>query len=631
MPVMAGKPVFKVNCGLPISVFSITFAPDFFTIMDLISPGDLRKAFPHIPSFLNDLPIRVLFGLLDLPRVNAVYEHIRELPGLQCIDQLLAEFQVGYTVAQADLDNIPTSGGFIAVTNHPFGGIDGLVMLKVFATARDDYKTLVNFLLKKIAPLSPYFLDVNPFENYRDIRSSLGGLKSALMHLQREGCIGIFPAGEVSSFKIGEWGITDREWQPAVLKFIRKAGVPVIPVFIEGHNSLLFNLLGIVHPSLRTLRLASEQFNKKGLQVQMRIGSPISVKEQNDLGKLKEYGAFLRMKCYSLGSSLSGESKQSFSGNKIQISIADAAPVDSITKEISTLRENHLLFQIQEFQLFCAPAEKIPCILPEIGRLREITYREVGEGTNNALDIDRYDAYFEQLIIWDDRAKRIIGGYRLGKGDRIIADRGPSGFYISTLFRIDPVFTPVLEVSIELGRSYIIREYQKKPLSLFLLWKGILYLLLNNPAYRYLIGPVSIPNGIRPISKTLTVKFLKENFIHKEFSGYLKPGNPFRASGKFPGIARFLKYTGSDVSRADKFIRDLDPEYKMPVLLKKYLSVNAEVLGFNVDPLFSNCLDVLIILDLFEVPYNLIEALAKEVNTPSLLNRFQKENSKIHI
>jgi putative hemolysin len=335
------------------------------------------------------------------------------------------------------------------------------------------------------------------------------------------------------------------------------------------------------------------------------------------------------MRSDTLGKSLEPDRKRRTITSVPAIPIASPGPRSLIEKEIASLRTDHFLFTIQEFHLFCAPAALIPETLREIGRLREVTFREAGEGTNTSIDIDRFDRYFEQLIIWDDKARRIVGGYRIGKGDRIIEEHGISGFYISTLFRIDPVFTPVLEVSIELGRSYIVKEYQKKPLSLFLLWKGILYLLLKNTEYRFLIGPVSIPNGFREASKELTVHFLRENYLHQEFSEFIMARTPFRNRGRFQGKEQFLNYTGSDMSRIEKFIQDMDPPFKLPVLLKKYISVNAEVLGFNVDPLFSNCLDVLIILDLYEVPLEMIEGLSKELKEPSLLLRFQKGNRKL--
>ena len=284
-----------------------------------------------------------------------------------------------------------------------------------------------------------------------------------------------------------------------------------------------------------------------------------------------------------------------------------------------------MLFRVKESCVFCVPSSKIPVILKEIGRRREITFREVGEGTGKSIDTDRYDPYFEQLFIWDDADKQIVGGYRVGKGNQILTNFGIKGFYITSLFKINRRFSPILNVSIELGRSFIIREYQKKILSLFLLWKGILYLLLKNPNYRYLLGPVSISNEFSSYAKSLCAEFLRANYFNSEFAEYIRPRNPFRPrTGRVIEKELFLKHTEKDVQRLDNFIQDFDPKYKTPILLKKYLSVNAEVLGFNVDPQFNNCLDALMILDLFEVPVSTIESLAKEFDDQSLLERFRK-------
>jgi len=437
--------------------------------------------------------------------------------------------------------------------------------------------------------------------------------------------MGFFPAGEVSSYKLKHLAITDREWQHSILKFIKKARVPIVPVYFAGHNSIQFNVLGFIDPVLRTAKLPSELFNKGGREIQVRIGVPVMVEEQDEFKDITDYGRFLRMKTYALGLTGKPEKFKYKLLNHSTEPIIDPIPDDLVRKEIEQLKTEHLLFRIKENFVFCVPSAKIPNILKELGRRREKTYREVGEGTNKSLDVDQYDPYFEQLFIWDENEKQLVGGYRVGKGNQILTNFGMKGFYITSLFKISRKFAPILNVSLELGRSFIIKEYQKKPLSLFLLWKGILYLLLKNPNYRYLLGPVSISNEFKSYSKTLCVEFLKANYFNSEFAGYIKARNPckLRLLRIFEKDL-FLKYTEKDVGRLDSFIHDFDPQYRTPVLLRKYLSVNAEILGFNIDPLFNNCLDALMMLDLFEVPFPTIEGLAKEFHDQSLLERFRK-------
>ncbi|MFH1159759.1 MAG: GNAT family N-acyltransferase [bacterium] len=595
--------------------------------MDLITPRQLVEANKYLQYFGGETLARIILRLLKLDKTNKLYSRSSHLPPQEFITQILQAIQVGHIVDDQELDNIPQTGPFITISNHAYGGIDGLLLLKILPGVRSDYKMLVNFLLTKMEPLKPYFLGVNPFETYKDVKSSFGGLKDAYIHLQGAHPIGIFPAGEVSTVKLQYRGVADKEWQHSILKFIKRSRVPVIPVYFDGHNSAFFHFLGMVHPILRTLKLPSELFNKKGKVIKIRVGTPILVKEQDEFEDIREYGKFLRMKTYALSIPLENKKRQALvapSGPALE-PVIDPVPIDSLVKEIDSIRQEFKLFQIQDQSIFCAPTERIPYLTTEIARLREITYRTVGEGTNKSFDLDHFDQYFEQLFIWDEDEKKITGGYRVGKGRQILEKYGIPGFYISTLFQIDPDFSTVLGVSIELGRSFIVKEYQKKTLSLFMLWKGILYLLLKNPEYRYLIGPVSMSNEFLDVSKALAVEFLKAHYYNSDFAEYIHPNKPFTI-----GIPRkinkqlYLKYVGKDLSRLDRFIQNIDPVYKTPVLFKKYLSVNAEIIGFNVDPLFNNCLDALTILDLFEVPYDMIEGLSKEINDHTILERFKK-------
>jgi len=419
--------------------------------------------------------------------------------------------------------------------------------------------------------------------------------------------------------------VTDKEWQLSMIKFIKKANVPVIPVYFEGRNSTFFQILGLLHPVLRTVKLPSEMFNKRGKTIRIRIGSPITIREQDTFEDYREYGHLLRMKTYALGTGLNQGHHARLIHFTSPEKVIEPVPEELVQAEIESIRKQHHLFRLQNSSVFCVPTEKIPHTMKEIARLREITYREVGEGTNKGFDTDHYDVYFEQLIFWDETAKKIVGGYRIGKGKTLLEKFGVKGFYIASLFEIRDEFTPVLEVAIELGRSFIIKEYQKKTHSLFLLWKGLLYLLLKNPEYRYLIGPVSISNEFMPISKALIVEFLQSNYFNPEFADFVKPTNRFHY--RIPRVIDrnlFLRFVGKDPSRLDRFIGDIDPQFRLPVLLRKYLSVNAEVVGFNVDPKFNNCLDALMVLDLLEFPEDTIEALSKEINDQSILDRFRK-------
>ncbi len=591
--------------------------------MELVNPKDILKASPYLAYLGGENLAKFIMYVLRFSKLNKIYQQIGDKHGVDFIDALLEILEVNYEFDERDLKKIPKEGPFVVVSNHPFGGLDGILLIKLIAKVRPDVKVLANFLLKRVEPISDFFLAVNPFEDHKGAKSSIGGIKNAYEHLKKGGALCIFPAGEVSSYD-AENKITDRQWQYPVLKFIKKAEVPVVPVHFIGKNSRLFHLIGKIHPNLRTAKLPSELLNKKNKLVKIRIGSAISVKEQANFPEIYQFGRYLRAKTYSLCSSI--EVKRFFNYSlKRQPKVEDIIPETDpqlIQAEIGQLSEEHFLFKLKNFAVYCCPSQKIPNLLNEIGRLREITFREVGEGTNQSLDLDEFDLYYNQLFIWDDDAQKLVGAYRIGKGADILHDYGQEGFYLQSLFKMKESFAPVLQQSLELGRSFVVKEYQRQPMSLFLLWKGILYFLLKNPEYRYLIGPVSISNNYSKISKELIIKFIMTHHFDWQMARYIKPRKAFKFQTEDANINVIMENLG-DINMLDRFIGDVDElNTGLPVLLKKYIKLNAKIVGFNVDPLFNNCLDGLILLDVLDVPKSTIESLSKEVNDGSILSRF---------
>src|ERR1700712_4243350 len=250
----------------------------------------------------------LLMEIMKINQVNDLFAQAQPKQGIEFIDAILAGCGIEIEFDERDLRHIPKTGSFIAIANHPYGGIEGLVLLKMLLTVRPDAKLMANFLLKKIPNLSDYFIAVNPFENVEH-SSSISGLKNTLELLANGTPIGIFPAGEVSTYKVDKKEVTDRLWHPVVGKIIAKSKVPVVPVYFHGNNGLLFNLLSLIHPALRTAKLPSELFNKQGHTIKLRIGKPIDVKdfpEYKDASKLLSY---LRAKTYALGTGLEEEKK----------------------------------------------------------------------------------------------------------------------------------------------------------------------------------------------------------------------------------------------------------------------------------------------------------------------------------
>lgn len=583
--------------------------------MKIITKADFSKAAKIDKVYLPGLA-SLLMEVMKINEVNEVFEKAEHLQGPTFVDKILQILGVTVEFDEADLKHIPKEGAFIAIANHPYGGIEGLVLLKLLCMVRPDAKLMANFLLKKIPNLSDYFIAVNPFENIEH-SSSISGIKSTLELLKSGTPIGIFPAGEVSTFKFETQQITDKLWHPVVGKLIAKANVPVVPVYFHGNNGLLFNLLSFIHPSLRTAKLPSELFNKHGHKIKVRIGKPIlpsAISFQNNTTKLLD---FLRARTYALGTGLENEKKifnprKIFKIRKNPKRIVEAIPAEVIEKEIEGLTD-YKVWTERTYEVYISPTTDIPHIIKEIGRLREITFREVGEGTNKPIDLDEYDIYYRHLFIWDTQTKMIVGAYRIGNGDEIFYSRGKRGFYTAELFKIKDQFYPILRTGLELGRSWIRKEYQGKPLPLFLLWKGILKYVLDNPQYRYLIGPVSISNSFTKFSKSLIVDFISSHHFDHELAQYVKPRKAFKVD--FAKIDKdLLLEPNNSLKDLDSLISEIETTHlKVPVLLRQYLALNARIICFNIDPKFSDSLDGFLVVDMEKIPEEMLEKIGKNL------------------
>lgn len=307
-------------------------------------------------------------------------------------------------------------------------------------------------------------------------------------------------------------------------------------------------------------------------------------------------------------------------GNQsMQENIIKATNPELIKNEIKTLT-SQIIVELKNFQAFSAKYQQIPHISQEIGRLRELTYREVGEGTGKSIDLDEFDEFSEHIFIWDSSQEKLVGAYRFLSGKEQLKRKGLDGFYISTLFHLDEKITPILEKSLEIGRSFIINEYQKRPSPLFLLWKALLFSVLQSDA-QYLFGPVSISGEFSEMAKSLTVKFTKANFYHDELTQLVKAKTEFQSVIPEDFLEEdFYNEVGTDFNKLDKFIGKYEPGYHTPILLRQYICLlGTKVIAFNIDPLFNNCLDALIFMDLSKAPQKTIENLVKDFPDPSAI------------
>ena len=427
---------------------------------------------------------RAIMKLAALDRINRLYSDALAYEG-PYPEGLLHAMDVRTEVDPREADRIPPEGPAIVIANHPTGALDGIVLIDWLSKRRPDARFMGNYLLSRIGPLKRYFISVDPFD--AKAAGNVSGMREAMRHLSRGGLLVIFPAGEVATWRKGFRDIGDREWPRGVMRFIRRAEVPVIPLYIDARNSPLFRLAGKLHPMLRTALLPRELLNKKGVGVELRIGSAVLPRKTASLTET-DYNGYLRASVEYF-KPLDGRRRPPRAARRAARKVPDevlgAVDVPLLEAELDSLRGGHRLFEYGSYEVYLAPPDRIPHMMIEIGSLRERTFREIGEGTKNAIDTDRFDSYYYQLFVWDREARRLVGAYRLGMGDRIMERYGLKGFYTNTLFRMKPAMGEVMGKTIELGRSFIVRDYQRKPVSLMLLWKGILYVLLRNGQFPY--------------------------------------------------------------------------------------------------------------------------------------------------
>ena len=588
-------------------------------------------------GFLGTFVGWILMKVLKISSLNNVYNRNKHLSDIEFLDGILDEFQIKFEIPEEDLKRLPKDGAYITVSNHPLGGIDGILLLKLMLEQREDFKIIANFLLHRIEPMKPYIMPVNPFEDRKDAKSSVAGFKSAISHLRDGHPLGIFPAGEVSTYRDGKL-VVDKPWEEAAMKLVKKANVPVVPIYFHAQNSKLFYKLSKISDIFRTAKLPSELFTQKRRVIKVRIGKPISVKNQAEHESLTDFSEFIRRKTYMLSNAFQPKEKiidsissslKSQKSVKAPKQIVTPVSQEAMIKEVDALRaQDCKLLTSKNYEVFLSTAADMPNLLREIGRLREITFRAVGEGTNEPIDLDEFDNYYHHLFLWDSEANVLAGAYRMGLGSQIFANYGINGFYLQDLFGFEPELYKMMGESIEMGRAFIIKEYQHQPMPLFLLWKGIVHTTLRHPEHKYLIGGVSISNQFSEFSKSLMIEFMKSHYYDPYVAQYVHPKKEFKVKLKDADKDFVFDATEADLNKFDKIIDEIEPgALRLPVLLKKYIKQNARLVAFNVDPLFNNAVDGLMYIKIADLPESTVRPVMEEFQA-ELERKFTEQNEE---
>lgn len=545
---------------------------------------------------------------LRFPELNSLYRQTmaisRQAPALSFARRALQAMNVTWKVHASEENPFPAAGPVVVVANHPFGGIEGMLLLALLEPFRRDVKVLANYLLARLPETRDSFIFVDPFGFARSARVNVRPLRQALGWLREGHVLGVFPAGEVSSVDIRTGQVRDPAWSPSVAAIVRRTQATVVPVFFAGHNGPLFNLAGMLHPRLRTLMLPQQLVNKRNRELSVQIGRAIAWREMAEYAADEQLIQYLRLRTYILAEREPRPTRLPAAlpfkrRGKRRLPVAAAGPPEAQAREIAALPPDHLLLSAGELRVYHSGAGHIPEVLRELGRLREITFRAVGEGTGKPLDIDRFDETYLHLFIWNEERHEIVGAYRLGLADEIVAAQGVKGLYTSTCFRFDERLMRHLQPAIELGRSFVRPEYQKAFSPLLLLWRGIGAFVARHPRYTHLFGPVSITNEYRDASRNLILRSLRFSNFEHELARLVRPRRrprrPRRAEWNLPDFHPYV----DNIEMVSTLVQEIENDQKgIPILLRQYLKLGGRLLAFNVDPDFSDALDCLIAVNI---------------------------------
>lgn len=527
--------------------------------------------------------LRMLFNEREINHFLDVNEGIK---GLDFIEKVLEYFDLDYSLISKELENIPPTGRVVIVANHPLGALDALALILMISRVRKDVRVIANDLLSSFKPLDELLLPVDNFAG----ASPKSNIKRIYDALHKEQAVIVFPAGEVS--RLRPTGVRDVHWKPGFLQFARRTSSPIVPVYIDARNSPLFYGVSMLSKPLAALLLVREMFRQRKSTIGFRIGEAIPIHSFGESGiNHKALVKMLRKHLYRIGQRRPGI----FATEK---SIAHPESRQALKSE---LREAEQLGSTADGkQIILSDWKADSSFIREIGRLRELSFRKVGEGTGLRRDVDSYDQYYKHLVLWDDETLEIAGAYRFGETGSIVESKGLDGLYTASLFRLDPAFTHYCRQGLELGRSFIQPTFWGSR-ALDYLWQGLGAYVRHHPEVRYLFGPVSLSARYPGHARDLIIYYFSHYYGSQ--LNLAESYNPYRISISTQQECRKI-FSGGDV-RAD--YQELKHQLSLfnltvPTLYKQYTEFceegGVEFFGFGIDTQFSDCVDGLILVDL---------------------------------
>lgn len=572
-------------------------------IRDLLGDGI------HMPAIVASSAEKIL----GLERLNKAYEKIKRDMANGTTENFfeLATKHVNlkYKVRPGDMANIPAKGPVVVVANHPHGLSDGLMFGKLLTSIRQDVRILANEQLSLCKELDPWLIKVDVYEGDNSKKRNMSSIKEMLTWLSKGGLVGIFPAGTASSYSLKDKHVTDDEWNEQIAAIIRRTKATVVPVYFPGRNSLLFQGISLIKKEARVAFLPREVGRDSKRTHKIVVGKPISPATLGQFETDKSLVSHLRLRTYLLGKNYE-KSRKPFplkkKGHTRLKPLIDPIPAEELREEVNVLPEEcrYVRQESGSWDVYVATAAQIPKLLREIGRLREITFRAAGEGSGSSCDLDEYDNHYLHLFLWDRENVRLIGAYRMGLTDQILDTVGIKGLYNGEFFHFPPNVLKVIRRGLEMGRAFIVPEYQKRPLALSTIWEGIGQFMARNHQYRYLYGTVSISRDYTNLSRALIVSYLEAREMDSMLldSGIKAYHPPHKLKLHGPEL-RILPHGLTDSQNLSQLVADIEEDGKgIPVLLRQYLRLNGKILSFSIDENFGDVLDCLILVDVYKSP-----------------------------
>lgn len=543
-----------------------------------------RKFINYLLNFLTFE--KIINNFLHFNQVNKFLKRTENWSSIEFIEELFDYIDFSFTISHKDKLNIPSEGRLIVVANHPLGGLDALSLICSIYEVRQDIKILANEMLTNLEQLNEFIIPIDVFS--KNIK------KSSLLEIHKsmteDKVLIIFPAGEVSRIKSGK--VVDKDWSKSTISISKKYNAPILPVYIDAYNTFFFYFISKLNRKLSTALLPREIFKKSGKRINLKIGNLIPSNAFSIYMKDKQLIKLLKKHTYRLNTEKKGifTTEQSIIHPKSQKSIK------------IELNMSELLLQIDSnIKVYSTNYNNSKSVINEISRLRELTYRKVGEGTGNKSDKDYYDKICDHIVLWNNQNLEIIGSYRLGDLSNIIQTYSYESIYNSKLFEFSDEFKKILPKTLELGRSFIQQKYWRTN-ALDHLWQGIGAYVSKKPHLNYLFGAVSLSDNYSDFAKYLIVYYYQK-WYSEEGTNYVKSINPFEITKlSYNSITNVLnaKDYKSDFINLKKALSELG--YSVPILLRKYTDIceygGVKFLSFGIDKSFNNSIDCIILMDL---------------------------------